>query len=289
MLSIKEKNYEDNIIDKEVFIYISVNLENWLFIGHPQTNENGKLVISLDNKIVRFIKICIKDKILYFNSIEILVDDSIMRFRDTFLYKSKKMHKKIIDAITSQTYEKNEIDIVLSNANNNDIILELGASIGAMSTVVKSNFKEILYYACKANPELIPLIKKNHQLNNISCHILHGAVGNGDFTEFYIHNECWASSIIPFPDPLRVDRIKVYNLKELIKIINPTFLIIDIEGAEYDIIDENTDFSPIKKICIEFHECGNAEKLFKIILNKGFTSMRPFPNKNKFVMYFYKS
>lgn len=285
----KRTNFENNIQDKDIFIYTSKDLKYWEFVGHPLNNDiQDKFIIYLHNKKARFIKICVKDKYLYFNNIEILIDDLIIPFREIFLYKSKKIDQIIINTLINGTYEKNEIDIVLSNINKDDIVLELGASIGAMSTIVKNKFKEILYYACEANPELIPLIEKNHKLNNISCNIINGAVGKGDFIDFYIHKQCWSSSIVPFKDPLRIEKIKVYNLKELINIIKPTFLIIDIEGAEYEIFDEEIDLSNIRKICIEFHSSGNAENLFKLIQNKGFSSLYAFPNRNQFVMYFYK-
>jgi hypothetical protein len=44
------------------------------------------------------------------------------------------------------------------------------------------------------------------------------------------------------------------SLNEEIRRIRPTFLILDIEGGEYDLLQILDDFLTIKKVAIELHE-----------------------------------
>jgi len=78
----------------------------------------------------------------------------------------------------------------------------------------------------------------------------------------------WTSTTInPFQKGVNriVAPMKSFN-KEVAR-IKPTFLIVDIEGGEYELV-KDADFRNIKKIMIELHEDIIGRKKIEFIKNK---------------------
>jgi hypothetical protein len=93
--------------------------------------------------------------------------------------------------------------------------------------------------------------------------------------DFYVGADFRVSSTIPSdissPRPIRVP---VRSLNDEPRRIRPTFLIVDIEGGEHDLI-QHMNFAGIRKILMEVHEnvigAAKVERLKSIMLGAGFT------------------
>jgi FkbM family methyltransferase len=175
-------------------------------------------------------------------------------------------------------------------SDQDDVILELGAGIGALSACVAGagNVKKII--CVEANPRLIPLIKQTHVLNKVKNSIvLHGVMQNEDTREtaFYLYKDFWRGSLTKSDDVIDVVNVPVYNFNAALGQYGPTFLIVDIEGGEYSLFNDDTDFSGINKILIEAHgTIRDRDNLCGLFVRKGFRLKNPPAGK---VLYFQRA
>lgn len=99
------------------------------------------------------------------------------------------------------------------------------------------------------------MIRRNYELNGLSpkleiC-LLSDRAGEADF---FVEPDFWSSSTIRRGEAAAVRKVPMRSLNEEIRRIGPTFLILDIEGGEYDLLQILDDFQTIKKVSIELHE-----------------------------------
>jgi len=162
-------------------------------------------------------------------------------------------------AIWSGGYEHAEISIIKSKIEKTDIILEVGAGIGYISTLCSKILGSKHVFAFEANPNLEKIIQKTYSLNNVSPTLsINGVGAKTEQRTFYIEENFYSSSfskrenLIKRTNYREKSMIDVLSFHDLIEKIRPTFLIIDIEGAELEIFD-GSPINYVKKICLEIH------------------------------------
>lgn len=151
--------------------------------------------------------------------------------------------------------------------NLNDIIIvDFGACEG---TFLKGCLKELnvkKYIAVEANPHLYNDLKK-HQSNTVE--IIHGAAvsnaHNNEVMTFYVDPASkFNSSLLWNEKSWEPHDVKTISLQEIIKRYELTkidVLKIDIEGAEWDMLEEfdSKMFDMIDQITVEFHDFVKPE------------------------------
>jgi len=165
---------------------------------------------------------------------------------------------KLRTALRENRYEAKEAKNVLKLVRDDDIVIELGAGIGFMSTLLATRRKIQNVFAFEANPALIPYIKSVHEANGLTnAHITHGILGkrNGS-TNFYVRDNLLSSSMAPLdtdtPETVQKVKVDVLNTSHVFKEIKPTILIADIEGAEADLLPA-MDLTGLRGAMIELH------------------------------------
>lgn len=165
---------------------------------------------------------------------------------------------KLRGSLRDNTYEAKEAHCILKLVRDEDTVIELGAGIGFMSTLVATRraIKEV--HAFEANPALIPYIESVHAANGLTnAHVTHAILGkrNGS-TDFYVRKNLLSSSMAPFEGdtPQNTDKVKVnvLNADHVFKEIKPTILIADIEGAEAELLPQ-LDLTGLRGAMIELH------------------------------------
>lgn len=191
--------------------------------------------------------------------------------------------------IVNHQYEINEISIVEKTISTDDIVLEIGTGLGFVSTfcsrVINNNI-----YTFEANSNNFEISKNVFKKNNVKPHIeniiLGCANGNVDFSINY--KNILASSLINTTK--NTIKIATHDLNITINNIKPTYLIMDIEGGEYDIF-KIIDFQTIQKIQFELHpKLLNEEKcneIFEILKANQFIIDNNISKNNNY--YFTKS
>ncbi len=108
-------------------------------------------------------------------------------------------------------------------------------------------------YSFEANPALEPLIRRNYELNHLHPTLSICILGEEDGeADFYVHDLYWISSTRPGEPDTRHVRVPTRSLNDEIRRINPTCLVMDIEGSEKDLI-RIIDFHNIRKIAMGLH------------------------------------
>ena len=175
------------------------------------------------------------------------------------------MSPKIIEIMREgDGYDRGRVKIMPLVLEPGDRVLDLGAGLGFISALVARLGKASLVAAVEADPGVIPLIKAVHRLNGVDCVVRNAAVvatRTADTIPFYVHNDLWASSLMPIPGNSlkRVDQVPVATFAELFGDYAPTLLMLDFEvlrelvptfeSPGNDVMDD-IDFRPVAKVLL---------------------------------------
>jgi len=167
---------------------------------------------------------------------------------------SRKLSRSVRRLFYRGSYEKAELKIIESQLRQEDVVMEIGAGIGLISTFCAKRVGSARVFAYEANPMMKAYIEKTYQLNNVSPTLEICLLGEQEGTQtFYVDRNFCSSSTIQRNSDVKAIEVSVRSFNQEIKRINPSFLIIDIEGGEYDLI-QFADLKDVQKICIELHE-----------------------------------
>jgi FkbM family methyltransferase len=196
--------------------------------------------------------------------------------------KSKYIENKTIAQIFWGIYESAEINFSNKYIPNNSIIVELGGSIGVLSSFIIKYKNPNFITIVEPNPTLIPIIENN--INFPNSKIINAAISNNiDENIFFNFGSDNTTGFISDVSSNNSIAIKSINFDQLITdtIINKTFILIsDIEGAEFFVFNDfNTQFQNISLIIIELHDFYFNNFLYDVryiydkIINKGFLEL----------------
>jgi len=168
-------------------------------------------------------------------------------------------------------YESAEIRLIQNYLPKNIPVIELGSSLGIVSSTTISCLDLNTPYTCiEANPFLKDYInynisKHNPQKNNFS--VINAAISyktNG-FIEINVSSNNTESSIVRSADysNLKTTKVKAITLGE---IINTEYtLICDIEGAEIDmLLNDISALTKCKHLFIELHKTNYEGQIFEV-------------------------
>ena len=160
--------------------------------------------------------------------------------------------KEIRNALYKEQYEDGELALVSAAIGPRDRVLEIGAGIGliSMACAKRCGAENLISY--EANPGLEAVIRKNQALNGLYPELRMRAVAvTAGETKFYFNDNIFSSSL--------VDRdfggeavVHCDCFADVIAEFKPTAMVIDVEGAEVDLIP-SVDLSGVEKIIIELH------------------------------------
>lgn len=151
------------------------------------------------------------------------------------------------------TYEHNEMELVQRHLTPDDRVLEIGAGLGAVSAFCAALIGSDRVACVEANPNLEPLIRETHRLNDVAPELLIAVVDHDDGeVPFFLESDLIASSTVRRGAAALEVKLPRMSIKALLAKYRPTFLIIDIEGHELHVFD-GLDLSGVGKICLELH------------------------------------
>jgi len=188
-------------------------------------------------------------------------------------------------------YEAKEAGLVQKYLSPSDVVFEVGAGIGFLSAMCAKVVGNSNVHAYEANPQLIPIIRSVHERNGVSPHVYNVLLGSGESERtFWLETDYWASSLIKGSADAQPIQIPQIDLNAELARIRPSFLIVDIEGGEYEFF-KDIDLSSITKICIEVHPhvLGNDKvcEILAWLFARGFSL--EVGNMRKFVFYLYRT
>ncbi len=174
----------------------------------------------------------------------------------------------------------------------NDVVIDLGANVGEVSNYFLRKKAHVVAY--EPNPFAFEALKQNSANSNARLTLVQSAVSNFNGTsKLWLHQDhaqsevgySQGSSLRPEKDNVSKDdfvEVKVIDIKDVLAVHDHIRLLkIDIEGGEYDIIDDVlNNIEKIDYVLLETHEnkCAEFAEKSKILYAKIAQS----PHKSKF-------
>lgn len=159
----------------------------------------------------------------------------------------------ILKDIFFGVYESKEAELVKKKIAADDVVMEVGAGIGFLSALSAKAVGSERVFAYEANPQLMEVIKHVHELNQVAPTVSNVLLGEGEGErDFWLAKDYWASSLIQGSEDATRIRVRQIDLNQEIQRIQPSFMVLDIEGGEYEFL-RRARLDPIRKIVIEVH------------------------------------
>ncbi|XKH01361.1 FkbM family methyltransferase [Marinobacter nauticus] len=176
----------------------------------------------------------------------------------------------------NKSYEGEEVAILKKCLSKNDVVMEVGAGIGFLSTFCARYVGDDNVFAYEANPFMIDKIKETYSKNHVTPKLFNCILSNSAGSEsFFLEDNFWSSSTIKRSSACIETKVKKLDINDEVRNNSPTLVIIDIEGGEKDLVPIiATRGSRINKLIIELHPhiIGDAEctKVIQQVIEKGF-------------------
>ena len=177
-------------------------------------------------------------------------------------------------AIKSGFFEAEEAAQLPFIVRKNDTVLDIGAGIGFISTLIARRAKRVI--SVEANPDLMPFMQALHKLNNVgNVTALNVVLGDGESATFYQREDFWMGSLSQGPNPYNAKiKVPTMPLGGLLKAEGVSLIVCDIEGAE-TFLFEDVDLAEVDRVYLELHDhitgLKGISKVFAAMSERGFT------------------
>jgi FkbM family methyltransferase len=182
---------------------------------------------------------------------EPIVDVKIEEVR---IRADQRISKWVRQALRHGDYESLEIQLLREKLTENDVVMEVGAGIGFISTYCAKQIGAERVFTYEANPQMEQYIRDVYRINDISPTLEICLIGEKDGEQaFYIDENFVASSAVQSNPKAKSTMVPVRSFNREVERLHPTLLILDVEGYEYEFC-QYAAFNGIQKILIELHE-----------------------------------
>ncbi|MGF1478314.1 MAG: FkbM family methyltransferase [Cyanophyceae cyanobacterium] len=152
-------------------------------------------------------------------------------------------------------HTRHERHLLIHRLEPDDIVMELGGGIGMLATACALKIGGERVYSYEANPTIESLTRENYALNGVNPHLKMCMLGRTTSTcTFYVSEHFARSSAyqIAAQEATTPYEVPVKPLNEEIRRIQPTVLIMDVQGSEGELLSF-ADLSGIRKLLVEMH------------------------------------
>lgn len=185
--------------------------------------------------------------------------------------------------IMNGRYEEGEIHIIRERLQPNDVVLEIGTGLGFIASYCSKVVGDAHVHSFEANPLNLAVAVTVFAKNGVHPVASNALLGEKkEIISFPVDRKNrLASSVLKQQE--ETASVPMLELNEEISRIQPTYLIMDIEGAEYDII-RIINFQSIRKVQMEIHPAIIGREKCNIIhqklLQHGFEQDETVGNEN---------
>lgn len=160
-------------------------------------------------------------------------------------------------AMAEGRFETEEAAQIPAIVKPGDRVLEIGADIGFISTLLSRQSRVAKVIAVEANPRLMDYMERLHDLNGVRKVERRNTVltnqSQGHAT-FYLRRDFWMGSLMPGPNPyLDTVEVQTTNLDALLRDEGIDLIVCDIEGAE-TMLFEDADLTGVDRLFVELHD-----------------------------------
>lgn len=172
-------------------------------------------------------------------------------------------------------YEAPELSALKDLLKPDDVVVELGAGVGIVSTFIALHLNTPSnLYAFEANSKILQSIEAVAASNNVRFNVQNCAVAieEGEL-EFFFDDHFESSSMINRERGAKASKVPAVAFSNLLATLQPTVVVIDVEGAEKDLL--NIHFPDCVRVIsgeVHPHIIGDAaiSKIFANLFAQGF-------------------
>jgi len=165
----------------------------------------------------------------------------------------REFSTKVLSELYFADYEAAEVRMVSETIKKDDVVLEFGGGLGLVSTLCAQWIGSERVSCYEANPAMIGVIKDTYRANGVAPSLTQGLLGTTDgVAELFVGEHFSSASSVSSPVGARKVAVPSFAINPVIHRLRPTFLIIDIEGGERDLVPA-IDFSGIRSLILELH------------------------------------
>jgi FkbM family methyltransferase len=188
-------------------------------------------------------------------------------------------------ALYAERYERGEARCVARRVAPDDVVLEVGAGIGFLSTLCALRVGGARVTAVEANPALLPRIRATWAANGVAPTLVHGVLARtAGEAELFVAPELVSSSLAPGGEARASVRVPQLAVNELLRRVAPTCLVIDVEGAEAELLPA-IDWRGVRKLILELHPhrigAERTRELLALLAAQGFREERAISSTRK--------
>jgi FkbM family methyltransferase len=178
---------------------------------------------------------------------------SVISIEGVRLRIGRHMSRRVERALSRGGYEREELRLIGAILAPNDVVLEVGAGLGLVSTYCAKRVGSDRVFAFEADPDLEPCIRETYQLNGVtpSLEMCAVAAQSGRVT-LYRDKHFVSSSVVRRRVGAKPVEVPGKALGYVVEKVQPTLLVVDAEGAERELFDD-TDLPSVTKIVLEMH------------------------------------
>jgi FkbM family methyltransferase len=166
----------------------------------------------------------------------------------------RHMSRRVERALSKGGYVRQELQLIGAVLELDDVVLEVGAGLGLVSTYCAKRLGSNRVFAFEADPDLEPCIRETYELNGVEPHLDMCAVGaRAGRVTIFRDKHLVSSSVGRRRGGTRPVEVPGKALNYVVHRYQPTLLIIDAEGAERDLF-QGAQLPSVTKIVLELHE-----------------------------------
>lgn len=162
--------------------------------------------------------------------------------------------KHIVDAVfRGSEYTHRSVGLGGLNLTKKDVVLDLGGNIGAFTCDIFDKVKKVIVYEPEdVNYEFLSTNIEDNGAKNVIAH-KQAVVGNDDkVRDFYLGKAPYYYSFLVKHNRKRVP-VECVNINDVVKKYKPTKMKVDIEGSEWEVLINCTDFGSVDQIIFEYN------------------------------------
>ena len=193
----------------------------------------------------------------------------------------------LLKALYLKEYEGGELNILKQTLEKTDRVLEIGAGLGFLSAYCAKKLGKENIKSFEANPSLEKIIRRLYKINRVQPDLTIALVADNEIDSiFFIEpNDIWASSMLKLSDTAIETQLKTLDINHIIAQFQPNYLVMDIEGAEYELLPK-TNLDNINKIQLELHQKflgkDKVNSLVCYLIEKGFCEKKELTTDEQF-------
>ena len=166
----------------------------------------------------------------------------------------KHMSRRVERALSKGGYEREELRLIGAVLSPADVVLEVGAGLGLVSSYCAKRIGSDRVFAYEADPELESCIRETYELNGVHPTLEMCAVtARAGRVTLYRDKHFVSSSVVRRRVGARPVEVPGRALNYVVEQVRPTLLVIDAEGAERDLF-EDAKLPTVNKIVLELHD-----------------------------------